>query len=76
MAYWLLAYLVTGVLCGIFVARVTFCYFQRKYPLVAERDFAGDAMHACFQGMLTVPAWPLSMITVYFLSDRYKYGVR
>ena len=55
---------------------MTFAYFQRQYPTLAEEERRSDIGEACLQAMFGIIGGPLALAAVYLLSKRAKHGLK
>ena len=68
MVIFLIIYLVTIILSY----GVTFAFIQRKWPVLAEADYAEDMAFSALFAMLG----PCMLLATIFLCERYKYGIK
>lgn len=66
-----------GVLCAPFVYAISFAYFQRKFALIAKKNYKADRNYSIFLSILSLVTGPVFFLTLYFwLSKRAVYGLK
>jgi len=64
--------LIVWIACGVLTFGITFGYFQREFPLLAEEGGHSDRMLA----LLFAAFGPIALITTFFLSGCLKHGIK
>lgn len=66
-----LAFAVFWIACGVLDYGITFAYFQRKYTLIAEKQYHSDRRHS----MVMALAGPIGLLST-FATGTYGYGFK
>jgi len=65
------------VTCAVLTFGLSFAYFQRKYPMLAEAEYTGDLVFclalAVIGGPMSLAAWLTSALTT---PDKTFYGFK
>jgi hypothetical protein len=67
--WWLLA--IVWIVCGVIEYGVSFAYFQRRWPRIAERDYWDDLMQSVCWALFG----PFSLLAT-FWSGTWGYGFK